>query len=439
MKDKNKLLQRRTDIQQRRADELETATKAYDSGDKAGYDAAMAKVKGYNADLEQVNGLISEIEKEFSVEDFAGKGAGEARAAKAGTSLMMQIRSTEKYADAWMTAMKKGISPDKGYGVDALAPLYEAENAMKALSISGGDPVGSDGGFLVPKDFDDQVTALAKDYIDLSELVSVEHVHVNSGWRVIDSAGSRTALTKLDELGTITAGKQPAFNQIAYNCSKYGDKLIISNELMADAPALMRYLAGWWAPKFVLTKNSLILAKLNALTMTSLDGDTDAAQIKALKTLINTGLNTAHAKGATILTNAYGYNTMDNWTDNTGRAMLVPDPKGGDFSLFKGRKVRYADADLIPNVEADGSAYMPYYVGNFAAFCRLFLRQGTRIKSTDVGGNAWNTDSYEIRCTTRMDCQTVDKTAVKRAGLKYEDADAASEDADAASEDGGEP
>ena len=51
MKDKNKLLQKRNDLQQRRADELETATKAYDSGDKTGYDAAMAKVKGYNTDL----------------------------------------------------------------------------------------------------------------------------------------------------------------------------------------------------------------------------------------------------------------------------------------------------------------------------------------------------------------------------------------------------
>lgn len=418
MKDKNKLFQKRNDLQQRRADELEKATKAYDSGDVAGYDAAMAAVKGYNTELETVTGLIAEIEKEFTGFDFAGTGAGEARAVKAGAGLMDQIRSTEKYADAWLTAMKKGISPDKGYGLDALAPLYEAERAAKALTIGGGEPVGADGGFLVPKDFDNQVIAISKDYIDLSELVSVEHVSVNSGWRVIDSTGSRTPLTKVDEMGAIGEGKKPAFNQIAYNCSKYGDKLIVSNELMADAPALMRYLAGWWAPKYVLTKNALILAKLNALAMTSLDGDTDEAQIRALKTLINTGLNTAHAKGATILTNSYGYNAMDNWTDNTGRAMLVPDPKGGDFSLFKGRKVRYADADLIPNVEADGSQYMPFYVGNFAAFCRLFLRQGTRIKSTDVGGNAWNTDSYEIRCTTRMDCQTVDETAVKRAGLK---------------------
>lgn len=425
MKNKNKLLQKRNDIQQSRADALDLAAKAYTDGDTSGYDTHMAKVKAYNNELEKLDGLISECEKEFSPDDFRDVGTGEARVAKAGISLMEQIRGTEKYMDAWMTAMKKGISPDKGFGMDALAPLYEAESAMKALSITGGDPAGADGGFLVPIDFDNHVIQMSKEYVDLSNLVTVERVNVNSGWRVIDSTGTRTKLTKLDELGTLTEGQKPQFNQISYNCSKYGDKVIVSNELMADAKGLIQYLAGWWTPKYILTKNDLILSRLNALAMTVLSGDTDAAQIKALKHLINTGLNTANSKKATILTNCFGYDAMDNWVDSTGRAMLVPDPKGGEFDRFKGRRVDYADADLIPNVTESDVAYAPFYIGNLKAFCHLFLRQGTRIKSTDIGGAAWNTDSYEVRCTTRMDCKTVDGDAVVRAGLKYEDTEAA--------------
>lgn len=416
---KNKLLQRRNDIQQNRADQLDAATKAVETGNTAGYDSAMEKVKAYNTELEQVNGLIAEFEKNFSGEDFleAGITGVDSRVNKSGISLMERIRGTEKYMDAFMHAMKKSISPDKGFGVEALAPLYEAENAMKALTLSGGDPAGSDGGFLAPIDFDNKVIARAKYYIDLSSLVEVETVSVNSGWRIIDSAATRTALTNLDEMGKITEGQKPKFNKISYYCSKYGDKLIVSNELMADAPTLMTYLANWWTPKYILTKNDLILNLLNQLALTSLDGDTDAAQIKALKTLINTGLNSAHKKNSSILTNCYGYDTMDNWVDSTGRAMLVPDPKGGDFDRFKGRRVDYADADLIPNVAGAAGEIIPFYIGNFKAFCRLFLRQGTRIKSTDVGGDAWNTDSYEIRCTCRMDCQEVDGDAVKRAGI----------------------
>ena len=417
LNDKNKLLQKRNDIQQNRADLLDAATKAFTSGDMTAYNAAMEKVKGYNTELELVSGLISEIEKSFTNDDFRGQISGDVRVTKAGATLMQGIRSTEKYTDAWMHAMRKGISPDKGMDLDALAPLYDAERALKALTIGGGDPVGSDGGFLVPIDFDNRVIQQSKEYFDLSTLVTVENVNVNSGWRVIDSTGTRTKLTKLDEMGTIKEGDKPTYNKIAYNCSKYGDKLIVSNELMADASGLIRELADWWTPKYILTKNDLILTLLNSLTMNVLNGDTDAAQIKALKTLINTGLNTAHSKQATILTNCFGYDTMDNWVDATGRAMLVPDPKGGEFDRFKGRKVHYADADLIPNVESDGAEVMPFYVGNFKAFCRLFLRQGTRIKSTDIGGSAWDTDSFEIRCTCRMDCREVDGTAVKRAGV----------------------
>lgn len=418
LNDKNKLLQKRNDLQQSRADQLDVATKAITSGDTAAYDAAMEKVKGFNTELEKVTGLIAEVEKSFTEEDLRGQITGDTRVAKAGSTLMIGIRGTEKYADAWLHAMRKGVSPDKGMGMQELAPLYDAERALKALTIGGGEPVGTDGGFLVPIDFDNRVIQQSKEYIDLSNLVTVETVNVVSGWRVIDSTDSRTKLTKIDEMGTIKEGDKPKYNKIAYNCSKYGDKLIVSNELMADAPGLIRELADWWTPKYILTKNDLILTLLNSLTMNPLTGTTDAEQIKALKTLINTGLNTAHSKRAEILTNATGYNTMDNWVDSTGRAMLVPDPKNGEFNLFKNRRVHYADADLIPDVTSDDAAYIPYYIGNFKAFCRLFLRQGTRIKSTDIGGNAWDTDSYEIRCTCRMDCQKVDESAVKRAGIK---------------------
>lgn len=412
---KNKLLMQRNDIQQKRADQLDLATKAIGNGDTTGYNAAMEKVNGYNTDLERINGLMTECEKEFSGADFQQMGEGENRVNKSGVSLMKQIRSTDRYTDAFMKAMVQGVSPDKGVGMAELKPLYEAEAAVKALSISGGDPAGSDGGFLAPVDFDNQVIAIAKEYIDLSALVSVENVSVNSGWRVIDAAGTRTALSKIDELGTISEGQKAKFSKIAFNCSKYGDKLIASSELMADAPALMRYLAEWWAPKVVMTKNALILVLLDKLALQPLADD---GQVKALKTLLNTGLNTAASRHATILTNALGYNAMDNWMDQTGRPLLVPDPKGGDFDLFKGRKVTFADVDEIPNVTASGTEYAPLYVGDLKRFCRLFLREGTRVKSTDVGGNAWNTDSWEIRCTTRMDCQQLDGAAAKRAGLK---------------------
>lgn len=423
MKNLNTLKAKRNDLLQQRADALESAAKAYEGGNMASYEADMAKVKGFNADLEKLSGLISESEKDFDVGSLHGP--ADQRNAFAGKALVDTIRGTEKYANAWLEAIRKGITYDRGMSMKSLEPLYEAENALKSLTIGGGATPGEDGGFLVPIDFDNKVNELMKEYIDLSELVTVEHVKVNSGWRVVDEAGTRTALTKVAEMGEIKPGQQPSFRTVKYNCEKFGDKVIVSNELMSDAAGLISYLAAWWAPKLAITKNSLILAKLNALDFSALSGDTDAAQIKALKTLLNTGINTAHSKRATILTNSFGYDTMDNWVDANGRALLVPDLKNGGPDKFKARPVVYADSDLIPAVKKDDVSYNPMYVGNFKAFCTLFLRQGTRIRSTDIGGQAWDTDSTEIRCTCRMDCQTVDSAAVKFTGIMSEESVAA--------------
>ncbi len=415
MKNLNALKTKRNDLLQQRADALDAANTAYSGGNTADYESNMTKVKGFNTELERISGLIAEVEKEFDIGDLSGA-AGQ-RNIFSGKALVDTIRGTDKYAEAWLKAMREGISPDKGANIKALEPLYEAENAFKALSIGGGETVGEDGGFLVPVDFDNQVKNLMKEYIDLSELVTVENVKVNSGWRVVDAAGARVALTKVGELDSFKEGQKPKYKKVTYTCEKYGEKLIVSNELMSDASALIAYLAAWWAPKFVMTKNSLILSKLSELPFSALDGATDAEQIKALKTMLNTGLNTAHAKRATILTNAFGYDTMDNWVDGTGRAMLVPDLKAGGPDKFKGRPVVYADADLVPSVEHDGTAYDPIYLGNFKNFCTLFLRQGVRVRSTDIGGQAWDTDTTEIKCSCRMDCQIFDENAVKSTGI----------------------
>lgn len=422
MKDLNKLLMQRNDIQQTRADHLDAASKAYSNGDTAGYESAMGKVQDCNKRLETLGGLISECQKTFGDGSFVPVGEGDQRVTVSGGALVDQIRGTEKYANAWLESVRKGVSIDKGHGIESLAPLYEAERASKALSIGGGATPGEEGGFLVPLDFDNRVISLMKEYVDLSNLVTVEHVRVNSGWRVVDTAGTRTALAKIDELGRLKEGQKPRYKKVPYSCSKYGDKVIVSSELLADAQGLMAYLAAWWAPKYVMTKNQLILEELNALAFTALAGDTDAKQVKALKSLLNAGLNTAHSKRATILTNSFGYDVMDNWVDGQGRPLLVPDPKTGDFSRFKNRPVEYADPDLIPAVKiGEGEqavSYNPIYVGNLKAFATLFLRQGTRIRATDIGGDAWDTDSTEIRCLCRMDCQTVDEGAVKRTGIK---------------------
>ena len=99
--------------------------------------------------------------------------------------------------------------------------------------------------------------------------------------------------------------------------------------------------------------------------------------------------------------------------------MLVPDVSG-DFSRFKGRQVTYADNDEIGTksvtVETVTTVYDPLYIGNFKAAATLFLRKAMEVAATDVGGDAWANDAYELRCLCRMDAEQVDDSAVYATG-----------------------
>lgn len=323
------------------------------------------------------------------------------------------IRSQPEYAKAWAEALRSGMSVKKSLGVEKFNILH------KALTVSGGTPAGSDGGFLVPVDFDNAIIREVKDYLDLSTLFNVETVSTMTGWRAVETAGQRTKLPVVGENTAIGKNNQPKFKKVTYSIQKYGDRLVVSSELMEDNTAgLIQYLAQWFGPKYILTKNDLLLSILKKLTFTAQTAATDKDKVKAIKSILNKSLNTAYSRGAVLLTNQNVYDEMDNWVDGNNRPMLVPDVSG-DFDRFKGRRVVYGDNDLIGehSVTTSGQSptttkYDPLFIGDFRAAATLFVRKAMEVAATDVGGDAWTNDAYELRCLCRMDAQSVDDTAV---------------------------
>ena len=217
------------------------------------------------------------------------------------------IRSTNEYANAFSKALRSGVTVKRARGVEEFAPL------MKALQETGGSPEGADGGFLVPQDFDNMIHQLEKEYLDLSQLFTVETVTTLSGWRAVEQ-GTRKALPKIAEMGTVGKDDQPKFAKVSYTVDKYGDRLPVSSELLEDNTAgLLQYLANWFGPKYILTKNTLLLGLLTALeTEVALTAGSEA---KELRQAIITKLNSAHSKSAILLTNQSGYAEMDGWED----------------------------------------------------------------------------------------------------------------------------
>ena len=394
------------ELKNQRKTMMDEAKNALGAKNMEAYNAKMAEIQAINAEIE-ANEAIEAEEGRFDESDprMTNK-ANDIESRKSDEVLknrLDQSRTGNEYANAWATAMRNGISPKSALGVDAYNPL------MNTLTISGGSPTGSDGGFLVPIDFDNMIHTIMKEFVRLADYFHVENVTATSGWRAVETTASRTALPEINEAAVIPKGAQPKFRKVTYNVKKYGDRTAVSSELLADNTAgLMQYLARWFGPRVVITENSLLLAILNTATKATLStGD----EVKELKAAINKGLNTAISKNAILLTNQSSYNFLDEQVDTNGRGLLVPNPADADVFRFKSRPVIRADDDLIPNRTSGGSEFWPIYIGYMKVLGTLFRRQAFEFATTNIGGDAWASDTTEVRGICRMDAQKVDEKA----------------------------
>ena len=397
------MYQKLLELKNKRAGMLEKGKQLINEGKFAEHKALM------EGDLAQINQDIEGVEKQLAEEGRFSEGDSrmmellkaqqKQKKDEQEAKSLDEVRGSNEYARAFAKAMANGANVKRSAGVEGYAPLY------KALTITGGDPTGKEGGFLVPVEFDNAIIRLTKDYLDLSKLFHEENVTATTGWRAVE-AGVPTALPNVDELATIGKVGTPSLNKVSYSVKKFADRLPISNELLEDETAgLLQYVAEWFAPKYILTKNALLLPMLTGLTKTV--ALTAGSEDKLLRQAMVKQLNTANSRAATLLTNQSGYAEMEGWEDGNKRALLVPDPTAPEALRYRGRPVVYGDDTELPAKEL--------YVGNFKALGTLFVRKGIEMATTNVGGEAWATDSTEVRVICRMDAQQVNGDAAFKA------------------------
>lgn len=327
---------------------------------------------------------------------------------------LRDILKSNEYARAFASAVRCGARPGRPMIDETHKVLYDA------LTIAGGSPAGEDGGFLVPEDIDNMIRELRRDFSPLSDLFNVEAVSSNTGWRVVDTAPTTgmTALTSEIPEDGIAQDDQPAFAKVTYTLTTYGLIVPVSNELANDEVAnLFGYLARWFAKKQILTENALLKTKLETLTAGQVAATGNA--VDALKSALNKGLDPAISAMATILCNQDAFDYLDMQKDDNGRPLLQPDPTNATNMLFKGRRVKMVSNALLPTrtVSTAGATkgdYFPIYVGDFKEFATLFVRQPLEVVSTDIGGNAFRTNSIEVRGISRMAVSTFDTSAAVR-------------------------
>ena len=311
--------------------------------------------------------------------------------------------ASNEYARAFCYAIRNGVTRKNGRGNEHVKILFDA------LSEGGGDPAGTDGGFLVPVDIDNTIHELKRELLPLSDLFNVESVSAPTGWRPIDTAPS-TPMPEIDEMGTVPNNSdQPAFGKVNYALAKRGLRIPISNELMADEDAnLMAYLGRWFAKKLVITENYLLLAALGTPSTALTSGSITAEG--AIKTILNTKLDPAISAAAVVITNQTGFDALDQLVDDTGRGLLQPDPTNATQKKIFGRNIRVMSDAQLPNLSTN--TYAPIYVGDMKEFATLFHKGTFEVASTDVGGDAWLKDLTEVRGIARLGVSKFDTAAV---------------------------
>lgn len=390
------------ELKNQRATLLTDAEKALDSKDMELYNSKMAEVKVMNAQIEALEAIQVESTK------FTNVGITNITGVTGATT----NRNDEEYLNAFFYAITNGITPKNGVANEKVAVLYNA------LTEGGGTPAGKDGGFLVPTSFNNMIIEQRRQLIKLADYFNVETVTTPTGWRAVDAAPT-TGFSAVDEMGTIAAdGDQPAFTKVTYTLAKYGLRVPVSSELMNDNTAgLMAYLARWFAKKGVITENVKLKALLDTLTAVNL---TVGTEVDALKAAITKDLDPSIGANAVVITNQSGYAYLDSLVGDDKRGLIQPDPTTGSPMIFKNKKVVVLSDVELPNrvvteTGATKGTYYPIYIGDYKVFGTLFVGKTLEVASTTVGGNAWATDSTEVRGIMRADAQKMDAAAaIKR-------------------------
>ena len=328
---------------------------------------------------------------------------GVVKVAQAAVIEKSDIRASREYARAFTDAIRAGVSVNQARSQEKYRILLDA------MTEGGGSPAGSAGGFLVPADVDVTIREQQRNLVRLADLFDVQTVGSNSGTRTKDVAPTTgfTALTGEATANAVAQDDQPVFGQVTYSLTTYGLNIPISNELVADEQAnLFGYLGRFFARKLVLTENAILLGILDDLTPTSAGAGEDAMMV--LRRILNAILDPDIAIGAKIITNQDGFQILDSLTDTNDRPLLQPDPTTGTPMIFKSHPITVLSNAQLPTPDTKAGIF---YVGDFAQYGTLFVRNPLEIASTIEGGAAWRSYSTEVRGIIRMAAAKFDTDA----------------------------
>jgi len=293
-------------------------------------------------------------------------------------------------------------------------PVGEFLNAVRGREFDNTMVQGNNaaGGYTVPEDIKTQINQFLQSQDSLTPLVRVSQVTTKSGARTFQRRAFSSGLVAVDELDNIASQSTPQFQRIEYTIKKYAGRYIASNELLEDTDANIRQtMIDWIGNASRVTRNRKILevARLGmSATINNLDN---------LKSVINTTLDPAFRGTAKVITNVFGFHWLDTLKDENGRYLLQDSIVFNSRKQLFGMEVVVLSQSDLPNDSQ--FARVPIIIGDLKEGIELFDRNALAIRSSDVAGNAWGSDSTEWRAIERLDVVLRDHEAFVFAGIPY--------------------
>ena len=126
---------------------------AQDAMDRA---VSIQDIENQQAQIADMNRRMAALQQSYEAMK-AGQQASLTPAVPAGQpKTLKDMLASNEYARAFCYALRNGITRKNGAGNEHVKILYDA------LTETGGNPTGSDGGFLVPEDIDQSIRELKR-------------------------------------------------------------------------------------------------------------------------------------------------------------------------------------------------------------------------------------------------------------------------------------
>lgn len=288
------------------------------------------------------------------------------------------------------------------------------EEQMNKIS----ENVDTDGGFAVPVDISVKIEKRLKDSTDLQTLVDSEQVYTRKGERTYEKRTAQTALTNLDEYGTIGETDGPKLERIKFNLHDFAGMITIPNDLLQFATSeLEGYIIDWLVDKVRITRNTKILygtgsgddvqGIMTASVFTKVPL-TDP-KLKEFKTVKNVKINNVFKNISSWIVNQDGFNYLDSLEDAVGRPYLQPDPKNPTQYIFLGRPVVEIPNEVLKTPESNK---IPILFGDLKSAYKYFYDNNYQLLTTNIGAGAFETNTTKTRVITKLDGTVKDDKAL---------------------------